>query len=111
MMSVMAVMGSLAADGCRRASTGSRTPLSCPVKAGHPVAERTPWAASGEPNDGFVPALARTTLRIMAMAKKAAAALRHLGKLSRLPASPAEAVLDRVANPHADTGYVTRYTA
>ena len=45
------------------------------------------------------------------MAKKAATALQHLGKLSRLPASPAEAVLDRVANPHPDTDYVARFTA
>ena len=37
--------------------------------------------------------------------------LRHLGKPSRLPASPAEAVLDRVANPHPDTNYVARFTA
>ena len=37
--------------------------------------------------------------------------LRHLGQLDRLPASPGEAVLDRVANPHADTNYVARFTA
>ena len=37
--------------------------------------------------------------------------LRHLGKLSRLPASPQAAVLDRVANPHPDTDYVARFTA
>jgi 7-cyano-7-deazaguanine reductase len=37
--------------------------------------------------------------------------LHHLGKLSRLPASPDKAVLDRVANPHADTNYVARFTA
>jgi 7-cyano-7-deazaguanine reductase len=47
----------------------------------------------------------------MTMAKKKATALRHLGKLSRLPASPAEAVLDRVPNPHPDTSYVARFTA
>ena len=35
---------------------------------------------------------------------------RHLGKPSRLPASPAEAVLDRVPNPHPDTNYVARFT-
>jgi 7-cyano-7-deazaguanine reductase len=28
-----------------------------------------------------------------------------------MPASPSEAVLDRVANPHADTDYVARFTA
>jgi len=37
--------------------------------------------------------------------------LRHLGKPSPIPASPAEAVLDRVANPHIDTYYVARFTA
>src|SRR5262245_36823271 len=37
--------------------------------------------------------------------------LHHLGKLSRLPASPEQAVLDRVENPHADTNYVARFTA
>jgi 7-cyano-7-deazaguanine reductase len=36
---------------------------------------------------------------------------RHLGKESRIPASPAEAVLDRVPNPHPDTNYVARFTA
>src|SRR5688572_11390706 len=40
-----------------------------------------------------------------------AKSLRHLGKPSRIPASPQEAVLDRVANPHPDTGYVARFTA
>jgi 7-cyano-7-deazaguanine reductase len=35
----------------------------------------------------------------------------HLGKPSRIPASPAEAELDRVANPHADTVYLARFTA
>ena len=34
----------------------------------------------------------------------------HLGKASRLPASPAAAVLDRVANPHPDTNYLARFT-
>ena len=34
----------------------------------------------------------------------------HLGRTSRLPASPAEAVLDRVANPHPDTNYLARFT-
>jgi 7-cyano-7-deazaguanine reductase len=36
---------------------------------------------------------------------------RHLGKPSAIPASPAEAVLDRVDNPHSDTDYVARFTA
>ena len=37
--------------------------------------------------------------------------LRHLGKPSRLPTSPDEATLDRVANPHPDTDYLARFTA
>ena len=36
---------------------------------------------------------------------------RHLGQPSALPASPREAVLDRVANPHPDTNYLARFTA
>ena len=35
----------------------------------------------------------------------------HLGQQSRIPASPDEAVLDRVANPHPDTDYAARFTA
>ena len=35
----------------------------------------------------------------------------HLGRKSRLPVSPAQAVLDRVPNPHPDTDYVARFTA
>jgi 7-cyano-7-deazaguanine reductase len=34
----------------------------------------------------------------------------HLGQPSRIPASPEEAVLDRVPNPHPDTNYVGRFT-
>src|SRR5918995_7416000 len=41
------------------------------------------------------------------MAKKAL----QLGRQSRLPATPAQAALDRVANPHPDTAYVARFTA
>jgi 7-cyano-7-deazaguanine reductase len=37
--------------------------------------------------------------------------LRYLGRLSRLPASPKEALLDRVGNPHWDTNFVARFTA
>jgi len=37
--------------------------------------------------------------------------LRHLGKPSRIPPAPDPATLDRVANPHADTRYVARFTA
>src|SRR6187455_1048301 len=35
----------------------------------------------------------------------------QLGKPTRLPASPDQAVLDRVENPHSDTNYVARFTA
>jgi 7-cyano-7-deazaguanine reductase len=34
-----------------------------------------------------------------------------LGRAGPLPASPAEAKLDRVPNPHPDTNYVARFTA
>src|SRR5215467_1825697 len=47
----------------------------------------------------------------MTRVKPVARNLRHLGKPSRLPASPQAAVLDRVANPHPDTDYVARFTA
>jgi 7-cyano-7-deazaguanine reductase len=39
-----------------------------------------------------------------------APAPRLLGKPSRIPASPDQAKLDRVANPHPDTNYVARFT-
>jgi 7-cyano-7-deazaguanine reductase len=35
----------------------------------------------------------------------------QLGRPTPIPASPDEAVLDRVANPHQDTVYVARFTA
>jgi 7-cyano-7-deazaguanine reductase len=35
----------------------------------------------------------------------------QLGVATSIPASPEEAVLDRVPNPHADTFYMTRFTA
>ena len=35
----------------------------------------------------------------------------QLGKASALPASPEEAVLDRVPNPHVGTNYLARFTA
>jgi 7-cyano-7-deazaguanine reductase len=38
-------------------------------------------------------------------------ALTQLGQPSRLPASPEEAVLETVANPHADSTYLVRFTA
>ena len=34
----------------------------------------------------------------------------HLGRPAAIPDSPAEAVLDRVRNPHADANYVARFT-
>ena len=37
-------------------------------------------------------------------------ALVHLGRPSKIPASPAQAVLDRVPNPHPSTNYVARFT-
>src|SRR5436190_8924648 len=40
-----------------------------------------------------------------------AKALHHLGKSTRWPASPAEAVLHRVDNAHPGTNYVARFTA
>lgn len=36
--------------------------------------------------------------------------LRHLGKPSSMPASPEEAQLDRVPNPHPDTVFLARFT-
>jgi 7-cyano-7-deazaguanine reductase len=36
---------------------------------------------------------------------------KQLGKRVAIPASPEAAVLDRVANPHADTNYLARFTA
>ena len=35
----------------------------------------------------------------------------QLGSPARIPASPKDAVLDRVPNPHADTDYLARFTA
>jgi 7-cyano-7-deazaguanine reductase len=37
--------------------------------------------------------------------------LTQLGQPAKLPASPAEAVLERVANPYADSDYLVRFTA
>jgi 7-cyano-7-deazaguanine reductase len=34
----------------------------------------------------------------------------QLGRPVRIPASPKDAVLDRVPNPHADTDYLARFT-
>jgi 7-cyano-7-deazaguanine reductase len=44
------------------------------------------------------------------MAKKSPQAPLQLGRPSPPPASPEEAVLDRVANPHPDADYVARFT-
>jgi len=45
------------------------------------------------------------------MARKPTRKQLQLGRAAPLPPSPAKAVLDRVANPHADTHYVARFTA
>jgi 7-cyano-7-deazaguanine reductase len=37
--------------------------------------------------------------------------LTQLGQAAKMPASPDEAVLERVANPHADSDYLVRFTA
>ncbi len=37
--------------------------------------------------------------------------LSQLGRNVKLPASPAEAVLERIPNPHPDSDYVVRFTA
>ena len=34
----------------------------------------------------------------------------QIGKPTRIPASPDQAKLERVPNPHPDTGYVARFT-
>lgn len=50
----------------------------------------------------------------MATAKKSSsrsAQLKQLGAQTTLPASPDEAVLERVPNPHPDVRYVARFTA
>lgn len=39
------------------------------------------------------------------------AALTQLGQMTALPASPSEAILERVANPHPGTHYLVRFTA
>jgi 7-cyano-7-deazaguanine reductase len=45
------------------------------------------------------------------MNKSETGALSQLGKPTPLPASPQEAKLERIANPHSDTPYVVRFTA
>ncbi|NWG26380.1 MAG: NADPH-dependent 7-cyano-7-deazaguanine reductase QueF [Pseudorhodoplanes sp.] len=44
------------------------------------------------------------------MAKKPSAKSLQLGRPTPIPASPDEAKLDRVPNPHPDTDYVARFT-
>jgi len=46
----------------------------------------------------------------MSRSKSAPKDLSLLGKLSKIPASPDEATLERVSNPHPDTDYVARFT-
>jgi 7-cyano-7-deazaguanine reductase len=45
------------------------------------------------------------------MSKTDLSGLTQLGTATALPASPDEAVLERVRNPHADTTYLVRFTA
>jgi 7-cyano-7-deazaguanine reductase len=45
------------------------------------------------------------------MSKTDLSGLTQLGAATALPASPDEAVLERVRNPHADTAYLVRFTA
>ncbi|HVV80129.1 MAG TPA: preQ(1) synthase, partial [Pseudolabrys sp.] len=44
------------------------------------------------------------------MAKKTTKEKLQLGQPVHVPASPEEAVLDRVPNPHLDTNYLARFT-
>ncbi|NWG71403.1 MAG: NADPH-dependent 7-cyano-7-deazaguanine reductase QueF [Parvularculaceae bacterium] len=43
--------------------------------------------------------------------KSGATALTQLGRASAAPSTPAEALLETVANPHPDTDYLVRFTA
>ena len=45
------------------------------------------------------------------MAKHSTPRLTQLGRPARIPASPEEAVLERVANPHRDVSYLVRFAA
>ncbi len=45
------------------------------------------------------------------MADRTKPILHTLGRPAKIPASPAKAVLDRVANPHPDRAYAVRFTA
>jgi 7-cyano-7-deazaguanine reductase len=50
-------------------------------------------------------------LRFAPESRRMAKESRLLGRPSPLPASPNDAMLDRVRNPHPDTNYVARFTA
>src|SRR3546814_4073741 len=52
----------------------------------------------------------RPPSRRLAMSDTPYAALTQLGTPTSLPASPEDAVLERVENPHPGTGYVVRFT-
>ncbi len=45
------------------------------------------------------------------MSERASHGLTQLGHPAAIPASPAQAVLERVANPHPDAAYVVRFSA
>jgi 7-cyano-7-deazaguanine reductase len=51
---------------------------------------------AGSPEEGFPPVKEHVS---------------HLGRPSTIPASPEEARLDRVPNPHPDADYIARFTA
>lgn len=63
---------------------------------------------------GGAGAAGRSALRAPMARKKTSQVLPNpalqLGRATALPASPDEAVLDRVDNPHPDTNYVARFT-
>jgi 7-cyano-7-deazaguanine reductase len=45
------------------------------------------------------------------VAKSAVRNFTHLGAVSKVPERPEASILERVANPHPDVGYMTRFTA
>lgn len=100
MMSVMAVMGSPEDRSARGGFYRIENTLVMPRGSG---------ASSNPPGRARSNNYQRTQVRGTRM-KTMAKTLRHLGKPSRLPASPQAATLDRVANPHPDTDYVARFT-
>ena len=72
-----------------------------------------PSAAPAKPWSGSRTSITRSISAITSLPPRAIVAgkLKHLGKPTRIPAAPDPATLDRVANPHADTRYVARFTA